>query len=65
MQKIKADKDGFWSVKDKLPVEYDLCILVGKNGRTAMGWRTSSSSYDGKRISRIDEVIAWKKVKEL
>ena len=65
MQKIKPTKDGFWKVDDRLPIEYDLCLLVGKNGKTAMGWRTSGISYDGTKIDKIDKVIAWKKTKEM
>ena len=65
MEKVKPNRDGFFKIIDKLPVEYDLCIMVGKNGKTAMGWRTSGNKWDGHSIKRIDEVIAWKKAKEM
>lgn len=40
-------------------------FLFGRNGKTAMGWRTSGKQWDGHSIKRIDEVIAWKKVDEV
>lgn len=63
--KVYPDKDGFYSIKDKKPTAYDLCILVGSNGKTVMGWRTNGNQFDGNRIHLIDEVIAWKKTKEM
>ena len=63
--KAKPDVNGFFSIEDTKPTEYDLCILVGKNGRTAMGWRTGGTNFDGSKIDRIDEVVAWKKSKEI
>lgn len=60
-RKAVPDKDGFYSLKDRKPTEYDLCLLVGKNGKTCKGWMTPGGDFDGLRIERIDEVIAWKK----
>jgi len=68
MQKIipsaKPNGDGFYSVNDALPEEYDMCILAFKDGKTKMGWRTGSNSWDGLRVNACSEVIGWKRQKQ-
>ena len=51
----------FINVMDDVPTEYDLCQLVGENGKTCMGWRVGGRHYDGLNIKRIDNVVAWRK----
>ena len=50
-------------VKKKKPEPFDLCRIIGKNGLDVAGWYCGNSHWDGKHIDKIDEVLAWKKVK--
>jgi len=65
LRKVRPSRDEFFKVEDRLPTEYDLCVLVGKNGKSVNGWRTSGRTYEGLRIKKIDEVVAWKKFREV
>ena len=57
----KLPSRDFINVMEDVPTEYDLCQLVGENGKTCMGWRVGGRHYDGLNIKRIDNVVAWRK----
>ena len=46
------------------PKPFDLCKLVGKNGKCCVGWRSGANNYEGLYIDRIDSVIAWRLANE-
>lgn len=61
---VKMDVDGWVDAKQYLPRDYDVMYLKIKNKSSSYGW-VSGDKWDGLRINPEDEIIYWKKKKEL
>lgn len=60
---VEKDSEGWASTLIYLPIEYDLCFLKLKNNNVVFGWWTGSG-WDGKKISKNDKVLFWKRTLE-
>lgn len=61
---VDYDDDDYADAKVYTPKDFDLCILVTRDGLTKKGWWTGQS-YWGHRLHSDEVVISWKKCKDL
>jgi len=65
MGKKYVKNNVFVSVSDRLPKEFQLCILKDSKGKTAIGWFVRNSKdgfvWDGMHMDKIDQVKEWKR----
>jgi hypothetical protein len=61
---VDYKEDGFANVDNYTPNDFDLCLLITKEGLHKKGWWTGQA-YWGHRLLSKDCVVGWKKCKDL
>lgn len=59
---IDFDEKGWVSVKDALPLDFDL-VTISSGEKTMRGWWTGSDWY-AIRLRKGDKIIKWRRIKE-
>ena len=57
---VDYDLDGWASVNDFLPEEFDLCFLKTDKGKELKGWYTGQK-WDGLNVRDEHTIILWKR----
>ncbi len=55
------DQNGYADATKHLPIPFDVCKLIFKDGKVKMGWWTGYS-WDGLKLSQDDKVVKWKRI---